>query len=182
MPTLEQTYRPLLEAISFAARAHRGQLRKDRETPYASHPFRVCLVLSHLFGVTDPTTLMIAALHDTIEDTTTDFDDLEERFGATVARGVALLSKDTRRQDDEREAAYRDQLASAPWQVKVCKLGDLFDNLMDAKHVPPERRSRTLRRSRGYFAVLDDPNYPPEGRRAYETIAALLEEMESVFA
>lgn len=180
MPTLEQTYRPLLEAISFAARAHRGQVRKDGHTPYASHPFRVCLVLSHVFGVTDPATLMTAALHDTIEDTTTDFDDLEEHFGATVAGWVALLSKDKRRQDDDREAAYRDQLASAPWQVKVCKLGDMFDNLLDAKHTTSAQRRRSLERSRGYFAILGDPDFPPPARRAYETVAALLDEVASL--
>ena len=37
------TVRQLLEAVSFAARAHHGQMRKDHATPYVSHAFRVCL-------------------------------------------------------------------------------------------------------------------------------------------
>src|SRR3954447_2724159 len=106
-------YRPLLEAVSFAARAHRGQVRKDGQTPYAAHPFRVCLIVRHVFGIDDPEVLTAALLHDTIEDTTTDFDDLEERFGAPVAGWVAGLSKDTRLPDDEREAAYMATLAAA---------------------------------------------------------------------
>ena len=59
----------LLDAVSFAARAHQGQFRKDGRTPYASHPTRVCLVMRCVFGVEDPEVLAAAVLHDTIEDT-----------------------------------------------------------------------------------------------------------------
>src|SRR5438270_10424969 len=111
------TYRPLLDAIAFAARAHDGQRRKDGRTPYVSHVFRVCLIARHLFGVDDPQVLLAAVLHDTIEDTTTDFDDIEERFGAQVARWVAALSKDKRQQDQGREAEYCKTLSASPWQV-----------------------------------------------------------------
>src|SRR5438093_5908981 len=88
--------RPLLEAVAFAARAHQGKLRKDGVTPYASHVFRVCLVLRHVFGIEDIQALMAAALHDTVEDTDTDFDELKETFGDEVASWVAALSKDKR--------------------------------------------------------------------------------------
>src|SRR5262245_62726076 len=96
----------LLEAVAFAARAHRHHLRKDGQTPYVSHVFRVGLIVRHVFGVEDPDALAAAVLHDTIEDTTTDFDDLHERFGRRVAEWVALLSKDKRQIDEEREQAY----------------------------------------------------------------------------
>ena len=61
-------YRSLLGAASFAARAHQHQLRKDRQTPYVAHPFRVCLIARNVFGVDDPNVLTTALLHDTIED------------------------------------------------------------------------------------------------------------------
>ena len=86
----------LLAAISFAARAHQGHFRKDGETPYIAHPLRVMAVASLLFGVTDMETLMAAVLHDTIEDTKTDHDDLSQQFGSRVADYVAALSKDKR--------------------------------------------------------------------------------------
>jgi guanosine-3',5'-bis(diphosphate) 3'-pyrophosphohydrolase len=54
--------RTLLEAISFSARAHRGQVRKDRETPYHAHPVRVATVLMG-WGVDDEPTLVAAFLH-----------------------------------------------------------------------------------------------------------------------
>src|SRR5690349_24720355 len=96
----------VLEAVSFAARAHRGHTRKDGQTPYAAHPFRVCLIVRHVFGINDPEVLTAALLHDTIEDTATDYDDLAERFGPRVAGWVAALSKDTRVPDEEREREY----------------------------------------------------------------------------
>src|SRR5262249_8853605 len=138
----------LLEAVAFAARAHQGQLRKDRQTPYASHAFRVCLIVRHGFGIDEPAALTAAVLHDTLEDTTTDYDDLHERFGVEVADWVAALSKDKRRPEEEREEEYRAVLAKASWQVKVCKLADMLDNLLDSAHTQPEQRARTLRRSR----------------------------------
>ncbi len=84
----------LLNSVAFAARAHRPQLRKDGQTPYVSHVFRVCLIVRHLFGIDDPEILTAALLHDTIEDTTTDCDDLIEQFGDQVGSWVAALSKD----------------------------------------------------------------------------------------
>ena len=107
----------MFDAVGFAARAHRHQLRKDRDTPYVSHVFRVCLVVRHVFGFDDPRMLAAAVLHDTIEDTTTDYDDLIEHFGPDVARWVAALTKDMRLPHDEREEVYRRTLAAADWQV-----------------------------------------------------------------
>jgi guanosine-3',5'-bis(diphosphate) 3'-pyrophosphohydrolase len=106
--------RPLLDAVAFASRAHRHQLRKDGQTPYASHVFRVCLILRHVFGIADEHILTAAVLHDTVEDTTTDYDDLNDRFGAEVAGWVGTLSKDKRLPEEEREAAYMAGLARAP--------------------------------------------------------------------
>jgi guanosine-3',5'-bis(diphosphate) 3'-pyrophosphohydrolase len=176
--SLERTYRRLLEAVSFAARAHQGQVRKDGKTPYASHPFRVCLVVRHVFGIDDPSALTAAALHDTIEDTTTDFDDLEEHFGPEVASWVAALSKDSRMRQDERERAYEAQLAKAPWQVKVCKLADMFDNLMDSAHIRPEQRARTFRKLHRYLDALKSPPLAEPVRRPLEIVASLLAEIE----
>jgi (p)ppGpp synthase/HD superfamily hydrolase len=177
MDPLDPVLRSLFDAVSFAARAHQGQLRKDNATPYASHPFRVCLVVRHVFGIDDPAVLTAAVLHDTIEDTTTDFDDLAEHFGPEVAGWVALLSKDKRLEEGPREESYRAGLAAAPWQVKVCKLGDVFDNLTDTRHLRPEQRQRTLARSRSYLAALDNPSLPPPVREAFARVEALLESL-----
>lgn len=177
--SLQTAYRPLLEAVAFAARAHRHQVRKDQQTPYVSHVLRVCLIVRHVFGIDDPHALLAAALHDTIEDTNTDFDDLEEKFGSEVASWVATLSKDKRLQDPPREQAYMAALAKAPWQVKVCKLADIFDNLMDSVHISPHQQARSFRRSHAYLDALQRDGLPEAARKPFEIVSRLLAEMES---
>jgi len=100
-------------AVSFAARCHDGQYRKDGCTPYIAHPVRVAFVVRHVFGEADQTALVAALLHDVIENTTTDYDDLIEHFGQAVADAVAALTKDSRLAEQEREQAYDRQLEQA---------------------------------------------------------------------
>src|SRR4051812_27257453 len=152
--SLEKQHRPLLEAVSFAGRAHHGQRRKDGRTPYVSHVFRVCLIVRDVFGVADPAVLAAAVLHDTLEDTTTDFDDLEEQFGRDVAAWAAALSKDKRLPYEEREQAYCRTLAGAPWQVQVGKLADVFDNLLDMGSLPRTKQLDALRKKKCYLDAL----------------------------
>ncbi len=166
----------MLRAAGFAARAHRHQLRKDGETPYVSHVFRVCLTVRHVFGVDDEGALTAALLHDTIEDTATDYDDIEREFGAETAGWVKALTKDMREREPEREEKYKKELGKASWQVQVCKLADIHDNLLDSDHFPPEKRAKTFRRSRGYLDVLTHPD--ERVRRAYVIVARLLNDLD----
>ena len=78
-------------ACAFAARSHAGQVRKDGLTPYFSHPVRVALTLRQIFGCDDPVALTAAILHDTIEDTPADYDDIADRFGSEIADIVATI-------------------------------------------------------------------------------------------
>ena len=167
--------RQILDAASFAARAHQGQKRKDGVTPYIAHPFRVCLIVRDLFGCDDPRMLLAALLHDTIEDTTTDFDDLEERYGKEVATWVRFLTKDKRLPDDEREEAYIAGLQQAPWQVQVCKLADVYDNLSDSGQQPAEKKARTVERAERYFAALRNIK-EPQAQKAIQLVESLLAE------
>jgi guanosine-3',5'-bis(diphosphate) 3'-pyrophosphohydrolase len=153
-------YRDLLTAIAFAARAHHGQMRKDGRTPYVSHVLRVCTIVRNIFGFDDPRMLTAAVLHDTIEDTTTDFDDIEKNFGREIAGWVALLSKDKRSRENDRERDYMESLKRAPWQVQICKLADIYDNLLDSAHLNPEGRRHTCERIRSYIEALEASAHP----------------------
>ncbi len=159
----------MFRAVAFAARAHRHQLRKDGETPYVAHVVRVAFAVRQVFGIDDPKVLTAALLHDTIEDTPTDYDDLAERFGGDVAGWVAMLTKEMRLPEADREAAYKTVLASAPWQVVVCKLADIYDNLGDSANLPPARRPRTYARSAEYLDAMR-PTLPAEARPAFEVV------------
>jgi guanosine-3',5'-bis(diphosphate) 3'-pyrophosphohydrolase len=158
---------PILEAVSFAARKHVGQLRKDNATPYIAHPVRVMTILATVFQVEDPEVLAAAVLHDTIEDTTTDRDELIEQFGERVAEMVAILSKDKRKRDAPREQEYFDGLRNAPIEVQLCKLADLYDNLSDAGNLLPTARGKTIAKAQQALEMLS-PKFPDEYRWALE--------------
>ncbi|MCB9841355.1 MAG: bifunctional (p)ppGpp synthetase/guanosine-3',5'-bis(diphosphate) 3'-pyrophosphohydrolase [Phycisphaeraceae bacterium] len=141
-------------AASFAAHAHRSQIRKDNRTPYFAHPVRVAMAVRDVFECRDEIALAAAFLHDTIEDTTTDYDDLAEAFGTEIAACVAALTKNASLPEHVREPAYDRGLAEATWQARLVKLGDVYDNFHDAittwgiEKIPGknfERAARALR-------------------------------------
>ena len=127
-------------AAALNTRAHRHQLRKDDKTPYSAHPARVALTCACLFGNTDETVITAALLHDVIEDTTIDYDDLLEQFGADIADIVTALSKDPRLIEPQRETAYDEQLTAGPWQARLIKLADVYDNLSECATDAARRR------------------------------------------
>jgi len=98
-------------------------------------------------------------LHDTVEDTTTDFDDLAKEFSPEVAGWVGALTKDKRLADDDRESAYLSVLKTAPWQVQICKLADVYDNLLDSAQLDSERRAKARKRARAYLHGFRDAHH-----------------------
>jgi guanosine-3',5'-bis(diphosphate) 3'-pyrophosphohydrolase len=126
------------EALAFADRKHRHQFRRDGVTPYVEHPKAVMAIVETEFGVRDPETLAAALLHDTIEDTATDYDEIRERFGKRVADMVAVLTKDKLLPEKTREREDFRQLARGPLAAKICKVADTLHNLRDsdAAHRP----------------------------------------------
>lgn len=135
-------------ALRFATEQHEGQVRKDGKTPYIEHPKAVMAIVRDEFGVDDPHVLAAALLHDTIEDTNADYDEIKERFGRRVADWVAVLTKDNRLPDARRERAYFKALAKAPLQARLCKIADSLHNLRDsakaARKTKSKQKARTL--------------------------------------
>lgn len=86
-------YTPRLEnAIRIASQYHHGQFRKGHdELPYISHPFSVAALVSNY---TDDEDIVIAALlHDTVEDTHMEQEDLVRLFGERVSKLVLGVSE-----------------------------------------------------------------------------------------
>jgi guanosine-3',5'-bis(diphosphate) 3'-pyrophosphohydrolase len=70
------------QAYLLAKEAHEGQKRHTGE-PYITHPVAVATILAQMRM--DPPTIMAAILHDVIEDTYVEKQDLINRFGKEVA-------------------------------------------------------------------------------------------------
>jgi guanosine-3',5'-bis(diphosphate) 3'-pyrophosphohydrolase len=122
----------LVDAENFAKKQHEHQTRDDNETPYWKHLEKVVEILRKL-GITDDVILCAGWLHDTIEDTDTDYDDIE-KFGKETADIVATVTKDTRMIRKDREIAYCNQLTNGTWQAQIVKLADILANLGDLRN------------------------------------------------
>jgi len=135
-------------AASFAARAHRHQTRKDGHTPFFVHPFRVSMIVRDKFGCDDDVAIAVAMLHDVIEDTPADYDDIERAFGRDVADAVAALTKNMTLPEPQREPEYDARLARADWRARLVKLADTYDNLLDRYDRSPKSYRKMLARCR----------------------------------
>jgi (p)ppGpp synthase/HD superfamily hydrolase len=171
----------LLQALHFSADKHRHQRRKDRSaSPYINHPIEVAHVLASVGGVSDLTTLIAALLHDTIEDTATTGDELEQQFGREVRVLVEEMTDDKSLGKAERKRLQVEHARTASHRAKLIKLGDKICNVRDVTHAPPEGWSPERRREyldwteqvvagcRGASAALERhyDSLLAEGRRA----------------
>lgn len=139
----------LLKALAFSADKHRDQRRKDQSaTPYINHPIGLVSILCHEGGIYDPEVLMGALLHDTVEDTDTQFSDIEGLFGPGVEHIVRQVTDDKSLPSAVRKQQQIDHAAQATDQAKLVKLADKIHNLRDLVKSPP-------------------PSWPLERRREY---------------
>ena len=128
----------LLKAIEFASRKHSSQRRKDAEaSPYINHPIAVAHLLADTGAVTDPVTLMAAVLHDTIEDTETTPEELDQVFGPTVRKVVEEVTDDKSLDKAVRKQLQVDHAPLLSPRAKAVKLGDKIANVQDVTNAPP---------------------------------------------
>jgi (p)ppGpp synthase/HD superfamily hydrolase len=140
----------LLQALQFAADKHRDQRRKGAESsPYINHLIEVAEILARVGGITDVVTLQAAILHDTLEDTQTTLEELEDAFGPEVRSIVEEVTDDKRLLKTERK---RLQIEHAPYlstRAKLVKLADKISNVRSIVQTPPAEWS--LERKREYL-------------------------------
>jgi guanosine-3',5'-bis(diphosphate) 3'-pyrophosphohydrolase len=134
----------ICSGIDFAAEKHRFQTRKNKEkTPYISHPLGVAYNLMEVGEVRDPSVIIGALLHDTVEDTQTTFDEIENKFGKLV---VGLVKEVTDDKSLAKEARKRLQVINAAHKSKGAaqiKLADKLYNLNDLFNNPPADWTQT---------------------------------------
>ena len=116
-------------AESFAEGAHAGQKRKYTGDAYITHPKAVADIVAE---VTDDDSLVIAALlHDTIEDTPVEAEDITRLFGRGVTKLVIGMTQVSVPEDGNRavrKAIDLAFLANQSADVKTIKLADMIHN------------------------------------------------------
>ena len=128
----------ILKAAHFAAVKHRKQKRKDKaKTPYINHPISVAMIISEIGEIDDPKVLAAALLHDTIEDTETSPDDLEDKFGKQVRTFVEEVTDDKNLPKIVRKQRQIEHAKELSEGVALIKLGDKISNVTDIINTPP---------------------------------------------
>lgn len=171
LPPMSQRKRLKIQwAYRFAKTAHAEQSRDDGER-YFEHVRRVALLLIE-FGYLEFEIVILALLHDVLEDTYTALSMLEQLFGPTIARAVLTVSKSYCLEDPltgnlvrtaKREPAeYFASIERNGRLPAIAKCVDRIDNLSDLIDPPegsrwtPEKCLHQVTETREWILPLAD--------------------------
>lgn len=147
-------------ALELATKAHSQQKRASGED-YINHPVNVAFILAKLR--VDTETIAAALLHDVIEDTETSYENIQEKFGTTIAnlvQGVTKIkryhyNKSKTRQELQAEN-YRKLLISITqdFRVILIKLADRLHNMRTLNFKKPEDTRRIAQETLDIYIPL----------------------------
>jgi (p)ppGpp synthase/HD superfamily hydrolase len=135
-------------ALYFACKAHDGQKMSSSlpniEFPYFLHITEVMTETLIAFQETLKNTtdknlnqnlgVLVAILHDTVEDTAVTLEEIENQFGEEVKNGVWAMTKDETLPKEEQMSNSLEKLLREPKEVQFVKLADRIVNLKEPPH------------------------------------------------
>jgi (p)ppGpp synthase/HD superfamily hydrolase len=126
-------------ALRFARRVHLGQHRKQTGEQFVEHPIAVARLLSA--SGYDGALISAAYLHDVVEKTEVELDEIRERFGPEVAGLVDCLSEDPEIAGyGARKRALRKRILESGGDPVIIYAADRVANMRDWHKVAPENR------------------------------------------
>ena len=148
----------LNRAYVFSMRAHGAQKRASGDL-YFSHPLEVANILAEM--KLDDATIIIALLHDTVEDTTATLDEIRKLFGheiANLVNGVTKLTQLELQSNSTKQAENFRKLVLAmsnDLRVLLIKLADRVHNMRTLSYfTSEEKRKRIARETLEIYAPL----------------------------
>lgn len=153
----EEDFKKLQEAYFLAQKAHAGQIRKSGE-PFISHPIETAKVL--LGMDTDIASIIAAFLHDTIEDSTVSYEEIEKSFGkkiANIVQGVTKLGKISFASKEEQQAEnFRKMFLAMASDIRVIlvKMADRLHNMRTLQYLEPKQRYEIAKETKEIYAPL----------------------------
>ena len=145
------------KAYVFAATAHAGQTRLSGE-PYLSHPLAVAYTLADM-GFDEPT-VAAGLLHDTVEDTGTTIEEIDDKFGEDVADIVDGVTKISMIVFENKEEAQAENIRkmilamSHDMRVLMVKLADRLHNMSTLDFQKPHKQRRIAQETMDIYAPL----------------------------
>src|SRR5215469_8072508 len=145
------------KAWDFCLEHHKGQVRASGE-PFVLHPLEVALVLAEM--KLDSTAIAAGLLHDAIEDTEAEAEEIRAKFGEQVehiVEGVTKIDKIQFANREDRQAEnVRKMLLAMVSDVRVVliKLADRLHNMRTLEHLSPEKQQSIARETLDIYAPL----------------------------
>ena len=145
------------DAYLLAKHAHEGQKRYTGE-PYITHPLAVAKILANMRM--DPPTIISAILHDVIEDTPIEKQDIIDKFGKEIGDLVDGVTKLTQIEFESRAEAqaenFRKMMMAMARDIRVIliKLADRLHNMRTITALPSEKRRRIAKETLEIFSPI----------------------------
>ena len=156
--TKDDLKKELWGAYEFGLRHHEGQKRRSGGSYFENHCVEVAKILAE--WNMDHITIIGGLLHDTIEDTEVNFEDIEKKFGTDVANlvnGVSKLSGIRFTSQKAKQAGnFMKMLISVAQDLRVIiiKFADRLHNMSTIKYLPRIKQHRTAIETRDVYAPL----------------------------
>src|ERR1700746_1345712 len=147
----------LRRAFDFAAEQHKTQTRLSGE-PFLAQPVELAHLLADMR--LDVTALCAALLHDVVEDTKIPLSQIDEIFGADVARlveGATKISRVDLLAPEARQAENVRKMLLAmvnDVRVVVVKLADRLHNMRTLGFLSPEKQERIARETLDIYSPI----------------------------
>lgn len=144
-------------AYVYAAAAHAGQTRLSGE-PYLSHPLAVADILAEM-GFDEPT-VAAGLLHDTVEDTHSTIEEIDDNFGEEVADIVDGVTKISMIPFENKEEAQAENIRkmilamSHDMRVLMVKLADRLHNMRTLDFQKAHKQRRIAQETMDIYAPL----------------------------
>ena len=136
----------LLRALYYAQNKHHDQTRKDEAlSPYIDHLKKVAFTIMQVSNVNDMEIIAAALLHDTLEDTATNSEELEDLFGPRVCKLVEEVTDDKNLPKQERKERQIQSAANLSPDAVLIRIADKISNVRDVIHNPPKDWSKERR-------------------------------------
>ena len=146
------------DALDVAIDAHKDQYRKSGE-PYIFHPLAVAKIAAEKIGL-DSIGIASALLHDVVEDSKYSIEDIESRFGETIAKIVSGLTKISKLKKDKilsiQAENFRKMLLTLNDDVRVIliKIADRLHNMQTMNFMPSEKQTKISSESLYIYAPI----------------------------
>lgn len=134
------------KAYDFAEKAHEGQFRRDKKTPYFTHPVAVAGIVRAAGGTDEE--VAAALLHDVVEDTKHKLHELRNEFGwqvADIVEGLTDPDDIARLPRSERKEKQAEHVSGQPDSVKKIKMADQTCNVRDILADPSKWKPHAAR-------------------------------------